>query len=116
MDAAGRIRAFVGGVDYAAGPFDRAAEAHRQAGSAWKPFVYLAAMEAGHTPDEMVVDEPVTVAVSLISRPKPEAELAGLVYSLTPRIAAERGPWYLKPVTLGVIVLAAVLVLNLIFR
>jgi SSS family solute:Na+ symporter len=58
----------------------------------------------------------VTVAVSLISRPKPEAELAGLVYSLTPRIAAERGPWYLKPVTLGVIVLAAVLVLNLIFR
>ena len=37
----------IGGVDYAASPFNRALAAHRQAGSAWKPFVYLAAMEAG---------------------------------------------------------------------
>jgi len=61
VDAAGRIRALVGGVDYAASPFDRAVDAHRQAGSAWKPFVYLAAMEAGRTPDTVMVDEPVTI-------------------------------------------------------
>jgi len=61
VDGAGRIRALVGGVDYGASPFDRAVDAHRQAGSAWKPFVYLAAMEAGRTPDTIMVDEPVTI-------------------------------------------------------
>ncbi len=61
LDGSGRIRAFVGGVDYATSQFDRAADAHRQAGSAWKPFVYLTAMEAGRTPDTLVVDEPVTI-------------------------------------------------------
>ena len=50
LDGSGRIRAFVGGTDYAASQFDRAADAHRQAGSAWKPFVYLTAMESGRTP------------------------------------------------------------------
>ena len=58
----------------------------------------------------------VTIAVSLMSAPKPEAELAGLVYSLTPKIGAARGPWYLSPVTLGVIMLTAALVLNIVFR
>ncbi len=62
VDAAGHVRALVGGVDYQHGPFDRAVDAHRQAGSAWKPFVYLAAMESGRTPDTMVVDEPVTIS------------------------------------------------------
>jgi penicillin-binding protein 1A len=61
LDGQGRIRAMVGGVDYDASPYNRAVEAHRQAGSSWKPFVYLAAMEAGQTPDTMVVDEPVTI-------------------------------------------------------
>jgi penicillin-binding protein 1A len=61
LDGSGRVRAMVGGVDYAKGPFNRAIDAHRQAGSAWKPFVYTAAMEAGRTPDVMVVDEPVTI-------------------------------------------------------
>jgi penicillin-binding protein 1A len=62
LDGSGRIRAMVGGIDYAASPFNRAVDAHRQAGSSWKPFVYLTAMEAGRTPDDMVVDEPVTIA------------------------------------------------------
>jgi penicillin-binding protein 1A len=61
IDGQGRIRAFVGGTDYAASPYDRAADAHRQAGSSWKPFVYLTALEAGMTPDTAVVDEPVTI-------------------------------------------------------
>ena len=61
LDGSGRVRAMVGGVDYAKAPYNRAVDAHRQAGSAWKPFVYLTAMEAGQTPDLMVVDEPVTI-------------------------------------------------------
>ncbi|HEX2800460.1 MAG TPA: penicillin-binding transpeptidase domain-containing protein, partial [Phenylobacterium sp.] len=61
VDSQGRVRAMVGGTDYARAPFNRAVDAHRQAGSAWKPFVYMAAMEAGRTPDTPVVDEPVTI-------------------------------------------------------
>jgi penicillin-binding protein 1A len=61
VDGGGRVRAMVGGVDYASGPYNRAVDAHRQAGSAWKPFVYLAAMEAGRTPETLVTDEPVTI-------------------------------------------------------
>jgi len=61
LDGEGRVRAFIGGASYADSQYDRAIEAHRQAGSAWKPFVYLTAMEAGRTPDTMVVDEPVTI-------------------------------------------------------
>jgi len=61
LDGQGRIRALVGGVDYAASQYDRAIDAHRQAGSSWKPFVYLAAMEAGQTPQTTAVDEPVTI-------------------------------------------------------
>jgi penicillin-binding protein 1A len=61
VDGQGHVRAFVGGVDYATSPFDRAVDAHRQAGSSWKPFVYLAALEAGRTPDTVVGDEPVQI-------------------------------------------------------
>jgi penicillin-binding protein 1A len=61
LDGEGRVRAMVGGLDYAASPFNRVLAAHRQAGSSWKPFVYLAALEAGHTPDELAVDEPVII-------------------------------------------------------
>ena len=61
MDGEGRIRAYVGGTTYADSQFDRATAARRQAGSAFKPFVYLTAMEAGHTPSDPVVDEPITI-------------------------------------------------------
>ena len=61
VDGQGRIRAFVGGTDHMTAPYDRAADARRQAGSAWKPFVYLTALEAGMTPDSPVVDEPITI-------------------------------------------------------
>ncbi|MDB5442946.1 MAG: penicillin-binding protein family, partial [Phenylobacterium sp.] len=62
VDGFGRVWTLVGGTDYASAPYNRAVEAHRQAGSAWKPFVYLTALEAGRTPDSPVVDEPVTIA------------------------------------------------------
>jgi len=61
LDGQGRIRAYVGGVDYAQSQFDRASAAQRQAGSSFKPFVYLTAMEQGRNPDQVVVDEPVTI-------------------------------------------------------
>jgi len=61
VDGLGRVRAMVGGTNYTAAPYNRAVSAHRQAGSAWKPFVYLTALEAGRTPDTPVVDEPVTI-------------------------------------------------------
>ena len=61
LDGAGAVRVLVGGTDYATAPYDRAVLARRQPGSAWKPFVYLTAMEAGLTPDTPVVDEPVTI-------------------------------------------------------
>ncbi len=61
MDGEGRIRAYVGGVDYADSQFDRASMAHRQAGSAFKPFVYLTAMEQGRRPEMIVNDEPIKI-------------------------------------------------------
>ena len=61
LDGEGRIRAYVGGTNYVQTQFDRATMARRQAGSAFKPFVYLTAMEAGRTPDTQVVDEPVKI-------------------------------------------------------
>ncbi len=61
LDGEGRIRAYVGGINYLQSQFDRATQAKRQAGSSFKPFVYLTAMEAGRTPDTPVVDEPITI-------------------------------------------------------
>ena len=61
LDGAGRVRAMIGGGDYAKSSYNRAVDAQRQAGSSWKPFVYLTALEAGRTPDTPVVDQPVTI-------------------------------------------------------
>ena len=61
LDGEGRVRAMIGGASYAESQFNRAVDARRQAGSAFKPFVYLAAMEAGYTPDTPVEDQPVTI-------------------------------------------------------
>src|SRR5262245_33847119 len=57
----GDIRALVGGRQYERGSFNRAFAAHRQPGSAFKPFVYAAALAAGFTPASLVDDEPVEV-------------------------------------------------------
>jgi penicillin-binding protein 1A len=61
LDGEGRVRAMVGGSDYSTQPYNRATRALRQAGSSWKPFVYLTAMEQGRTPEVEVVDEPITI-------------------------------------------------------
>jgi SSS family solute:Na+ symporter len=57
----------------------------------------------------------VTAAVSLVTKPRPDGELAGLVYSLTERPRDAGLVWYKRPAVLGVIVLAATAMLNLVF-
>jgi penicillin-binding protein 1A len=57
----GRVVAMVGGKDYARSPFNRATQARRQPGSAFKLFVYLAALRAGMTPDTPIADTPLRV-------------------------------------------------------
>lgn len=57
----GAVLAMVGGKDYAQSQFNRATQALRQPGSAFKVVVYLAALEAGRNPDELMRDAPVTV-------------------------------------------------------
>ena len=61
MKPDGAVVALVGGTDYADSPFNRATQAHRQPGSAFKPFVYLAALESGLTPWDTRSDEPVDI-------------------------------------------------------
>jgi penicillin-binding protein 1A len=61
IDSSGAVRAMVGGYDYSTSQFDRASEAKRQPGSAFKPFVYMAALEAGRTPDSVRNDAPIRI-------------------------------------------------------
>jgi penicillin-binding protein 1A len=61
MTPDGVVRALVGGRDYGESQFNRAIDAKRQPGSAFKPFVYLTALEHGLTPDSVREDAPITV-------------------------------------------------------
>ncbi|MEM8575620.1 MAG: PBP1A family penicillin-binding protein [Pseudomonadota bacterium] len=58
----GAVRALVGGRSYKHSPYDRALHARRQPGSAFKPFVYLAALEAGYRPSSVALDGPVNIS------------------------------------------------------
>jgi len=58
----GRVLALSGGYAYGSSEFDRATQARRQPGSAFKPFVYLAALENGFTPNTVILDGPVEVS------------------------------------------------------
>ena len=60
IDTSGAVRAMVGGRDYGKSQFNRAIKAHRQPGSAFKPFVYAAALEFGMSPDTLRSDAPVS--------------------------------------------------------
>lgn len=61
LDKSGAIKAMVGGVDYNRSQFNRAVQAKRQPGSAFKPFVYLTALQYGFTPESTVNDAPITI-------------------------------------------------------
>jgi penicillin-binding protein 1A len=60
----GHIKAMVGGADYWKSQFNRAVSAKRQPGSVFKPIVYLAALNRGHKPNDMIIDE------RIVSRPE----------------------------------------------
>ena len=62
LDRDGAVRAMVGGKDYVASIYNRATQAVRQPGSAFKLFVYLAALESGRSAADTVVDRPVTIS------------------------------------------------------
>jgi penicillin-binding protein 1A len=101
LDPTGGVKALVGGRSYSSSPFDRALKAMRQPGSAFKPFVYLAALESGYSPDSVAYDGPTTVEgwsprnytgiyqgeMSL------RDALAQSVNTIAARLAAEVGPW-----------------------
>ena len=61
LDPTGAVKAMVGGRNYADSQFNRAVAAKRQPGSSFKPFVYLAALEKGLTPDTVREDAPISV-------------------------------------------------------
>ncbi len=61
FDREGGIVAMAGGLDYEDSQFNRASQARRQPGSAFKPFVFLAALEAGMQPGSIVIDRPIKV-------------------------------------------------------
>jgi penicillin-binding protein 1A len=101
LDPWGEVKALVGGRSYSTSPFDRAIKAMRQPGSAFKPFVYLAALESGYRPDSVAYDGPTTIAgwsprnytglyhgeISL------REALAQSTNTVAARLAAEVGPW-----------------------
>lgn len=61
VDGIGAVRAMIGGRDYGSSQYNRAVKAKRQPGSSFKPFVYLAAMEYGMSPDTVRNDEPISI-------------------------------------------------------
>jgi penicillin-binding protein 1A len=61
LDRDGAVRAMVGGRDYVDSLYNRATQAERQPGSAFKLFVYLSALESGMKPTDTIVDEPITI-------------------------------------------------------
>jgi penicillin-binding protein 1A len=88
FDASGVVKAFVGGVDYAQSQFNRIL-ALRSGGSAFKLFVYLAALEAGMTPETRLADTPVAIGKwhPSLFRWKPRGEISlkeAFAYSVNP--------------------------------
>ncbi|MDN2568128.1 PBP1A family penicillin-binding protein, partial [Aquibium sp. A9E412] len=100
IDTSGAVRAMVGGYDYANSQFDRASEARRQPGSAFKPFVYLAALEQGRTPASVRNDAPVRIGKwtpenyrgKYYGRVTLEEALARSLNSVAAQLAMEVGP------------------------
>jgi penicillin-binding protein 1A len=65
----GRVRAMVGGLDFGASQFNRAVQARRQPGSAFKPIIYAAALDHGMTPSTVIIDAP------YVSQSNPDEEI-----------------------------------------
>ena len=100
MSADGAVRAMVGGRDTRAiGAFNRATQALRQTGSAFKPFVYAAALELGYSPLDTVEDEPITIDVPGSGRGHPRTTTASFTAPspwprrCAPRSTCRRSRW-----------------------
>ena len=68
----GRVLAMVGGFSFQKNQFNRAVQAKRQPGSSFKPFVYLAALDAGYTPSSLILDAPIVMELPDGSKWKPK--------------------------------------------
>jgi penicillin-binding protein 1A len=100
LDLEGGVRALVGGRSYQRSQFNRATIAQRQPGSAFKPFVYLAALERGWSPQDIIVDEPIKIGSWSPSNYKDEyagevtltTALAKSINTVAVRLGNEVGP------------------------
>ncbi len=87
----GRVLAMQGGFDYEMSEFNRASQALRQPGSAFKPFVYLTAMNEGFTPSHLVLDAPVVIDQGPGLEKWRPSNYSGEFYGLTPiRVGLEK--------------------------
>jgi penicillin-binding protein 1A len=91
----GAVRAMVGGRDYNENQFNRATQAQRQPGSAFKPFVYLAGLEAGLRPSDQFADAPIRIGnwqrYRLLPGRNDPGRRAGPVYQLSVQVAQQAG-------------------------
>ena len=100
MDMSGAVLAMVGGKSYLKSQFNRAVKAKRQPGSAFKPFVYLTALEQGSTPETIEIDEPVRFGNwepdnykhKYLGRVTLTRALAQSINSVAAKIAVSAGP------------------------
>lgn len=101
LDTAGAVRAMVGGASYKESQYNRVVKSRRQPGSAFKPFVYLAALESGFTPDSVIDDAPINVNGWRPANYKKEylgpismrRSLAESVNTVSVRLTMEAGRW-----------------------
>jgi penicillin-binding protein 1A len=103
-NATGAVRAMVGGYDWGQSKFNRATQALRQAGSAFKPFVYLTAFDQGYTPADTVFDGPLSIRVDEHQPPYEPGNYDGKYHGIVTMRRALEHSYNIPAVRLGQIV------------
>lgn len=101
LDTTGAVRAMVGGKSYKESQYNRVVKSRRQPGSAFKPFVYLAALETGFTPDSILLDAPINIdgwrpanyKNEYLGRISMQDSLARSINTVAVRLTMEAGRW-----------------------